>query len=49
MKVLDLVIGLRVKEEDEVAGLDLSQHAETAYETASFNDGSRFSNSISGN
>lgn len=48
-KVLDLVIGLRVKEEDEVAGLDLSQHAETAYETASFNDGSRFSNSISGN
>jgi hypothetical protein len=25
------VVGLRVSEEDEVAGLDLSQHSETAY------------------
>ncbi len=48
-KVLDLLIGLRVTEEQEVAGLDLSQHAETAYETASFNDGSRFSTTSSGN
>ncbi|CAB4531250.1 unannotated protein [freshwater metagenome] len=48
-KVLDLLIGLRVTEEQEVAGLDLSQHAETAYETASFNDGSRFSITSSGN
>ena len=31
-KVLDKVIGLRVSEEDEYVGLDLSQHAETAYE-----------------
>jgi ammonium transporter, Amt family len=30
-KVLDLVIGIRVNEEDEETGLDLSQHAETAY------------------
>jgi len=30
-KVIDLVIGLRVSREDEYAGLDLSQHAETAY------------------
>ncbi len=30
-KVIDLVIGLRVTEEAEVAGLDLSLHAETAY------------------
>jgi Amt family ammonium transporter len=30
-KVLDLVIGIRVNEEDEEIGLDLSQHAETAY------------------
>jgi Amt family ammonium transporter len=30
-KVIDLVIGLRVSEEDEDAGLDLSQHAESAY------------------
>jgi ammonium transporter, Amt family len=30
-KVLDLVIGIRVSEEDEEVGLDLTQHAETAY------------------
>ena len=30
-KIVDAVIGLRVSEEDEVAGLDLSQHSETAY------------------
>ncbi len=30
-KVIDLTIGLRVSEEDEEIGLDLSQHAETAY------------------
>ena len=30
-KVIDLTIGLRVTEEDEQEGLDLSQHAETAY------------------
>jgi Amt family ammonium transporter len=32
-KVIDLVIGLRVSPEDEEEGLDLSQHAEAAYET----------------
>lgn len=31
-KVLDKTIGLRVSEEDELAGLDLSQHAENAYD-----------------
>jgi Amt family ammonium transporter len=31
LKVLDALMGLRVSEEDEVAGLDLSQHSETAY------------------
>jgi Amt family ammonium transporter len=31
LKVVDALIGLRVTEEDEVAGLDLSQHSETAY------------------
>ncbi len=31
LKVLDAIMGLRVNEEDEVAGLDLSQHSETAY------------------
>ena len=31
LKVLDGVMGLRLSEEDEMAGLDLSQHSETAY------------------
>jgi Amt family ammonium transporter len=31
LKVLDAIMGLRVSDEDEVAGLDLSQHSETAY------------------
>ena len=30
-KVVDITIGLRVSAEDEFTGLDLSQHAETAY------------------
>ena len=33
-KIIDKTIGLRISEEDEFAGLDLSQHGETAYETA---------------
>ena len=40
-QIIDKTIGLRVSDEDEVAGLDLSQHAETAYETASYGGGSR--------
>jgi len=31
LKVLDVLMGLRVSEQDEAAGLDLSQHSETAY------------------
>jgi Amt family ammonium transporter len=34
-KALDRLIGLRVSVEDEIAGLDFSQHAETAYELGS--------------
>ena len=30
-KLVDLVIGLRVSEEDEREGLDISAHGETAY------------------
>jgi ammonium transporter, Amt family len=30
-KVLDAIVGIRVSEEDEDTGLDLTQHAETAY------------------
>jgi Amt family ammonium transporter len=31
LKVVDALVGLRVGDEDEVSGLDLSQHSETAY------------------
>ncbi len=31
LKVLDAIMGLRVADEDEETGLDLSQHSETAY------------------
>jgi Amt family ammonium transporter len=31
VKAIDMTMGMRVDEADELAGLDLSQHAETAY------------------
>ena len=31
LKVADLTVGLRLSEEEEIAGLDLSQHGEIAY------------------
>jgi Amt family ammonium transporter len=31
LKVVDAIVGLRVTQEDEAIGLDLSQHSETAY------------------
>jgi Amt family ammonium transporter len=34
VKVLDMVIGIRVSEEDEETGLDLSQHSEVGYTLA---------------
>lgn len=33
LKVTDMLVGLRVSEADELTGLDLSQHAESAYTT----------------
>jgi Amt family ammonium transporter len=32
LKVIDVLVGLRVRREDEVMGLDLSQHGEVAYQ-----------------
>jgi Amt family ammonium transporter len=32
-KLIDMVIGLRVKEDEEREGLDISSHGETAYES----------------
>jgi Amt family ammonium transporter len=34
LKLVDVTIGLRISEEEESAGLDLSQHSETGYSTA---------------
>jgi Amt family ammonium transporter len=31
MKVIDVTIGLKVREEEEDIGLDITQHAERAY------------------
>ena len=31
LKIVDWTVGLRVKDEEEVMGLDLSQHGETGY------------------
>ena len=31
LKIVDALVGLRVSDEDEMAGLDLSKHSETAY------------------
>ncbi|MCW2945853.1 MAG: hypothetical protein JWR24_2570 [Actinoallomurus sp.] len=38
-KVLDKIMGLRVSEEDEVSGIDLAVHAETAYEIGNVHSG----------
>jgi Amt family ammonium transporter len=32
LKVIDLAVGLRVEEAQEVMGLDLSQHSESGYD-----------------
>ena len=41
-KILDLVIGFRVTEDDEVAGVDRTIHAETAYELSETGAGGQF-------
>jgi ammonium transporter, Amt family len=38
LKITDALVGLRVEEEDEFAGLDLSQHSERAYVLGSLAD-----------
>jgi ammonia channel protein AmtB len=39
LKVVDMLVGVRVSEEEELTGLDLSQHSEVAY-TSSEGSGS---------
>jgi Amt family ammonium transporter len=48
-QILDKTIGLRISNDEETLGLDLSQHAETAYETASYGGGSRLVSSSESN
>ena len=38
LKVTDALVGLRAEEDDEYAGLDLSQHSERAYVLGSVAD-----------
>jgi Amt family ammonium transporter len=38
-KVIDMTIGFRISEEDEVNGVDLATHAETAYDLAPSHSG----------
>jgi Amt family ammonium transporter len=35
LKIVDLVIGLRVTREDEIEGLDVTQHGEEGYDFGS--------------
>ena len=30
-KIIDMTFGFRIQHEDEISGIDLAQHAETAY------------------
>jgi Amt family ammonium transporter len=41
-KILDVTIGLRISEDDEVTGIDLTTHAEAAYELQESGSGGKF-------
>jgi Amt family ammonium transporter len=40
--VIHKTVGMRIPEEDEVGGIDLTTHAETAYELAESGSGGKF-------
>ncbi|SDT15506.1 ammonium transporter [Actinopolymorpha singaporensis] len=40
-KVIDKTMGFRISEDDEVSGIDLTEHAETAYDFSTIGGGSR--------
>ena len=42
------MIGFRIDDEDEVAGIDLAEHAETAYELGNSGGGGMFSGNFGG-
>ena len=41
--LLEKTIGFRIKEEDEVEGVDSTEHAETGYDLGTFGGGARMS------
>ena len=41
-KIIDLTMGMRISEDDEIAGVDLTTHAEGAYELADSGSGGKF-------
>jgi Amt family ammonium transporter len=41
-KLVDVVMGFRIPEEDEIGGVDLSTHAESGYDLGSFGSGGGF-------
>jgi Amt family ammonium transporter len=38
-KIIDKTMGFRIAQEDEVTGIDLAEHAETAYDLGSVHSG----------
>jgi ammonium transporter, Amt family len=47
-KIIDKTMGFRITEEDEVTGIDLSQHAETAYDFGTIHLGHTESTAMTG-
>jgi hypothetical protein len=47
-KIIDKTMGFRVCEEDEVTGVDLTQHAETAYDFGSIHLGHTPGHAVTG-
>ena len=47
-KIIDKTMGFRVSEEDEVTGIDLTQHAETAYDFGTIHLGHTLGHAVTG-
>jgi Amt family ammonium transporter len=47
-KIIDKTMGFRIPEEDEATGIDITQHAETAYEFGSIHLGHTISPGVTG-
>jgi Amt family ammonium transporter len=47
-KIIDLIFGFRITQDEELEGIDLAVHAERAYEIFDNNQGSTFGSSKGG-